>query len=546
MVIPILIILFIIFLMVFFVPYGNDGTVWRTPWITFSIIVINVAIYIGTCTTMDRDYNRLEIAGQAVSTYLEDHPELIDSQRLDELYAAHIMTEGEVAYWRDRLEHYHRGAADLARYSDEYSYYQALLKDFTAIWDNRFDLKWGYVPAHPSFVTMITSMFLHGGLMHLFGNMFFLFALGFSLEDLWGRWLFAGFYLVSGIVAVISHHVFFSSSTIPEIGASGAIAGVMGAYLIRLARTRIKFTGFWILHAVCRIRMLLVPAYVFLPIWFLWELDDATSVAAAGSGVAHWAHVGGFAFGMVFAFGLRLSTLEERFIKPSIEAKIDFTDSRAVTEALESMEKGDVDRAAMLLDKYLFANPSDINGLMANIQVYQLKQDIEGARKAQARMIHQCLRTEDHESAINTYDALLSSYTEDNPPLPLEIRDWMAICEHLDKTGLHQIAAVEYRRAGRALKNNGFAVKALLNAAEIFLDKVGNNKEAAISFLEAKALNPTQPQWIERVQAGIEKIKELELAKRGITYSAQNTNIQEPEYPQLAHSETQPGTSPVA
>src|SRR5262249_31418504 len=152
------------------------------------------------------------------------------------------------------------------------------------------------------------------------------------------------------------------------------------------------------------------------------------------------------------------------------------------------LEKGDIDRAEKLLGAYIIKNPDDVDALLAIIQVNDRKNDIDGTRKAFARLIHQYLRSNQNDLAVTTYDSLLSSYTEDNPAMPLDIRDWMAICDHLDKSGMHEIAAFEYRRAGRSLKTSPFAAKALLTAGELFLEKVGNNKEAAHCFVEAKNL----------------------------------------------------------
>jgi len=526
-----------------FVPYGNDNdAVWRTPWVTVSIIFLNIVIYMATCTTLDRDYNRIEISKKAINTYLLDHPELIDSQRLDELYTAKVLNEYQVAQIKSEISGYDQRPADLNRYSDEYSIYVAMLKDFTTLWNNQFIFKWGYVPAYPSFISMFTSMFLHENFEHLFGNMLILFAIGFSLEDLWGRWVFGGLYLVSGIAATITHHLVFSSISIaanmPTLGASGAIAGVMGAYLIRLYRSRLKTVGFWILHVI-GLPLFRFRAVIYLPLWFLAEYRDAFQI----DGVAHWAHIGGFGFGMVFALGLKLSGLEEKFIKPRIEAKIDYgkTD-RAVTEALNSLEKGDTDRAGKLLDAYVIKNPTDANALLAIVQVNQTRNDVEGTRKAYARLIRQYLRMNENDLAVSTYDSLLSTYTEANPAMPITMREWMAICDHLDKSGMHEIAAVEYRRAGRAMSSDPYAAKALITSGEIFLEKVGNNKEAAHSFVEAKNLKPSQSEWVERIVAGVNKIKELETARIKGTRKAEDGSVNLPATSVTPETRFPPGT----
>src|SRR5215472_6882752 len=104
---------------------------------------------------------------------------------------------------------------------------------------NYFTTYYGIVPAHLRLETLVTSMFLHGGWAHIIGNMLFLWAFGKSLEDAMGHTKFLGFYLISGVAAGITHIVFNLNTTLPTVGASGAIAGVMGAYLVKFPRARI-------------------------------------------------------------------------------------------------------------------------------------------------------------------------------------------------------------------------------------------------------------------------------------------------------------------
>jgi membrane associated rhomboid family serine protease len=152
----------------------------------------------------------------------------------------------------------------------------------------------------PSFLhlsTIFASMFLHGGLFHLLGNMWFLWIFGNNVEDATGHWRFLIFYLLCGILSFLTHVVFNSHSYIPTIGASGAVSGIMGAYVILYPRARIvTLFPIFIFFQVIR-----VPAFFFLGFWFLYQfLASASSGSVSGSGVAWEAHVGGFIAGMVF------------------------------------------------------------------------------------------------------------------------------------------------------------------------------------------------------------------------------------------------------
>lgn len=149
-------------------------------------------------------------------------------------------------------------------------------------------------------LTILTSMFLHGGWLHIIFNMWFLWIFGDNIEDYLGHFFYLVFYLVSGFAASVAHILLNINSNVPSVGASGAIAGVMGAYLVLYPKARvltlvplIVFFTFWWL-----------PAWIFLGYWFLLQFlsGTATSIAETSSsagGVAFWAHVGGFVAGIV-------------------------------------------------------------------------------------------------------------------------------------------------------------------------------------------------------------------------------------------------------
>lgn len=142
-------------------------------------------------------------------------------------------------------------------------------------------------------LSLVSSIFLHGGFAHLLGNMWSLWIFGNNVEDAFGRVRYLGFYLAAGVVAGLAHLVMNPNSTVPIVGASGAIAGVMGAYLVLFPRARITTWAVFV--------PLAVPAWVFLGIWFVSQFW----IAGASSDVAWEAHVAGFGFGLVVALVLR-------------------------------------------------------------------------------------------------------------------------------------------------------------------------------------------------------------------------------------------------
>ena len=164
-----------------------------------------------------------------------------------------------------------------------------------------FFMTWGLVPgrlmAGSGAETLLTHMFLHGGWMHLAGNMLFLWIFGDNLEDEMGHLGFLLFYLVSGLAAAGLQIAPDPASAVPMVGASGAIAGVMGGYLLLFPRARVDV----LVIIVVFIRIFAWPAWVILGIWLAIQVFSGFATPLDGGGVAYWAHVGGFVAGVVLA-----------------------------------------------------------------------------------------------------------------------------------------------------------------------------------------------------------------------------------------------------
>lgn len=160
---------------------------------------------------------------------------------------------------------------------------------------NLFFYEWGLVPAIARPETFVTSMFLHGGIMHLAGNMLFLWVFGDNLEDQMGHVPFLLFYLASGLAAAFGQFIADPGSTVPMVGASGAIAGVMGGYLLLFPRARVDI----LIILIVIFRIIPVPAWLVLGAWFGVQVLQGSMIPTEGGGVAYWAHAGGFAAGLV-------------------------------------------------------------------------------------------------------------------------------------------------------------------------------------------------------------------------------------------------------
>jgi membrane associated rhomboid family serine protease len=178
---------------------------------------------------------------------------------------------------------------------------------------NLFIGTYGMVPDEFSFRTLLTSMFLHGGWMHVLGNMWFLWIFGDNIEDTLGHAKYLLFYLACGIAAGLSQVLVDPNSRVPTVGASGAIAGVMGAYMVKFPQSRIRTLIFIFLF----ITTVDVPAWLMLIYWFFIQFFSGFGTIAShvsqGGGVAYMAHVGGFIAGVVL---ILLMAPKRRYTRP--------------------------------------------------------------------------------------------------------------------------------------------------------------------------------------------------------------------------------------
>ncbi len=193
---------------------------------------------------------------------------------------------------------------------------------------------WGFTPANFSVVALFTSMFMHVNFLHLLGNMIYLWVFGNNVEEVFGHTGFLALYLGTGIAAGLTHYVFNLSSTIPAMGASGAISGVLGAYLILFASSRVKVL-MWIWWYI---RVFWIHAGWFLGFYFALQMSLALVPKGGGGGVAYWAHIGGFAAGLAATLILQMRGVIERPKQPGAPGKGAL--SEALKEAIRERDMG--------------------------------------------------------------------------------------------------------------------------------------------------------------------------------------------------------------
>jgi len=316
-------------------------------------------IHILLSAEVNKKNKELESTARELWEYYFDHPYLELNPEIKKLFFGERYTE-EIEEW---LDSYRRKDPDEIHLfqEEEQEELDALSQRLKNTLDDIPYRKWGFIPAKKSFLTLLTYMFIHGGWLHLIGNLFFLYLTGPFIEDVWGRPIYTAFYLLMGVLSALMFAQQYPNLKGPLIGASGAIAGVMGAFLIRYWKTKIHF--FYMFFIFIR-GTFKAPAWLMLPLWLLLEYFNASIMdkinPEGGGGVAHWAHVGGFVCGAFVGVALKAFKVEEKYIHPKIEAQVSYVDEKfqALEEAMQKKRLGQLDEAYTLLLNAARKNPT--------------------------------------------------------------------------------------------------------------------------------------------------------------------------------------------
>ena len=444
----------------------EQDTVKRWPWVTFAIMGICVVAFLamlGQVKAYER--HQEETYGEAID-YFYDHPWLEPDPRL---------MEDDYFYERGGAElgrELHELTADVERPESRrlIQKQQQHLNKLIQRWDEAQTghpyMRYGYRPSNFSIVRLITHMFLHAGWLHLIGNLLFLYLAAPAVEDAWGRPLFAAFYIFSGVAAALFYSLHFSDSPVPLIGASGAIAGAMGAFLVRYWAVKIKFFYAYLFFFRGRAGTFMAPSWLMLPLWLMGEMWSAyvtDHISPEGSGVAYWAHVWGFVAGAAVALVIKLTKVEETHLQSAIHAKIGFEENTAIERAHEARRTGALSDAREILEEALRVKPSDRD---AAIALWDLSLQQERAPEAAPhllRCIWEEFRSGDEDLALRHWDEV-TAYAPDakvDPRLKVRLLEGM-VAEGREEEALPlatgaaedaaQLEATMYVRLARVLE----------------------------------------------------------------------------------------------
>jgi membrane associated rhomboid family serine protease len=465
------------------IPIGHERmSARRLPIITLALIVVNVGAFLLTHDTIQNQASEFGEVKKHILILAAMHPDLTmpeDAQLFVNTFREH--NEKVWTYLQDG----NRQVADawdarmrlVEEPSAEQEEMDSLTSQYSQMAKSALTEQYAFIPAEHKPITYITANFLHGGWLHLIGNMWFLWLAGFVLEDVWGRTIYTITYFLAGAAALQFHLWMNSGSFTATLGASGAVAALMGAFLVRFPKLKIKMA--WLLSF--RLIRFQAAAYWLLPLWLASEVFSG-ALFGEYSGVAHWAHVGGFAFGAVIALLLKVSGIEHK-LDEAVESKVSLSGDKDLLEIGETLQSN-VGEALPKLQQYVKNHPDSIDAYLLLQQAYWRQNEIPAYQEMVLKLSGLHLKARDTDAALQDFEDFAKSGGKEIPAAL-----WLDLARALEAKGDFERAVQEYGKLAAAYPTARQSLVAQINAARVCLAKLGRAQEA-LNLYEAAGKSP--------------------------------------------------------
>jgi membrane associated rhomboid family serine protease len=413
------------------------------PLISFGIIILCFLVHVWVINSSKTQSGVMQKNLLEYFTYYQDHPYLEFGSKIRERFK--LDSDKKMAAVSKILSRGKKiSEPDEGTIESEQEELDRLEAKFVISLDKMPFRKYGFIPRRKNFLNAVSYQFIHGGWLHLLFNLYLFFLLGYCLEDAWGKLIFLGFYLLGGIFAAYMYAAHFPGFAGPLIGASGSIAAVMGAFLVRFWKVKIKFVYifYFIYNGTFKL-----PAWIALVIWGLIQIVGAgvqqsmmKSFGIKGGGTAYWAHVWGFVFGVGFAYLMKFFEVEERFVNPILNKKDKYVDEKYVhfEKAMELNEKG---RTVEAFETMIIALQNDRLNYEAGEKMWELgillKRQSE-ARDPYLKMIETEIKNGKFDRALFHFRELKIKF----PDITLSIHSKISLMEYFFNANMIKDATI--------------------------------------------------------------------------------------------------------
>ncbi|OGL45544.1 MAG: hypothetical protein A2161_21200 [Candidatus Schekmanbacteria bacterium RBG_13_48_7] len=494
--------------MIFLLPFGHDAYIKKIPYVTFVLIGINVLIFLITSQIVpsrEENFSKVKIEydffrSVAYQKYSQEIEKELGLEEKDLSLIKKIkIIENEIV---KRLNEHKFN--DLSQ--EEYDQWNNINDKYQKAKDKLIFPKYGFVPGNFKFYGLITSLFLHAGFFHLFGNMLFLYLAGAAVEERWGSVAFAVFYFAAGISADLSHAVDNMHSMEPCIGASGAIAGLMGVFLARFYNARIKFfyLYFWPLYP--RFGTFSATAKIMLPLWLGSQLLQYMFMSDIAN-VAFLAHIGGFFFGLIVAAIIVKCRFEGKLLEVSEDlGSTKYKVSPRLIEANKLFDTGKTNESIAIYREILKHNSNDYDANYSILHAYFVSNMFPEAVPHVEWLLQYYQKHAMNDEIIE----LCFKLKEKFPDKYLGSKIKFAIAKSMEELGDWEYANAEYNEIIKLDSDERQKNKAMFQKARIFRDKLGKPEKALLLY-ELIQTKDTAGTWKEVIQ------QEIQLTKRHLS-----------------------------
>ncbi len=449
--------------MFFIIPIGSEEGVRKWPVLTLTLIGLNAVIWVITSLVMSQQIREIERIDQKLRDIEYRYVYRIVESDPQEL----VMGDYEVV--REKF----RAGEVLMPDDPYYEEWHVLYNELNTRINNSVFQKFGFIPKKFNILTMFTSLFIHGNIFHLVFNMLFLWLVGCNIADDWSWKIFGGLYVFSGLVACSLHWMVYPASTMPLIGASGAIAGVMGAFMIRHFKTKIAFVYFIWLFIRPFFGRFRIYAGIALPIWFLQQILSASW--SSETGVAYYAHIGGFVLGAVIGASFKFLGIEKKYIAPMVEESFEKLKlSPLMKEGYKKLEAGENDAAREFFQKALESEPDNFDARLVLARMNTEKKLVDEAILLYEQALEIAMRASDFQTVLAIKDELAENKLFER----FSEKNLYALATLLESRARYADAAALYETHLSRYPHSMVRAKVLRRASLLYKAKLNNARRA--------------------------------------------------------------------
>jgi len=453
----------------------------RWPVVTFALIAINIVVFLITHNAIEDGSPELNAAQSQIFAIAGSRTDLTLPADIQQMVSDH--KKGDPEQWVKQQLATPGIPTDTppkVQPSDDAPTAQRKLdravRQYEAAKSASITEKYGFNPAHPKPVTYLTASFLHDGWIQIIGDMWFLWLAGFVLEDVWGRSAYLIFYLAGGAVALQVSSFTNPGSTVPMLGASGAVAAMMGAFMARFPRLKIEMM--WI-FGMMKTYKFQAPAFGLLPLWVMMEVFYGT-LFGSKSGVDHWAHVAGFMFGAAAGFVLSKTGLEQK-VESKVAANMEWEADPELQRAEELANARLLPEAEAELREYLKKKPDSIDGLMHLREIEWRQEKVAGYFETTLTIFSLHVKRQEWELAMQAHEDFQKAGGQ-----TLSKQAEFDLARVYESMESYEAAAQQYERFAGIYANDRQGLLAQLAAAKLYLKKLARPEDAMRLFSAAQ------------------------------------------------------------